>query len=81
VEAEEIEGRKEGKNHKPEGTTTRTNDEAILSFVGSASFYFVYRFSTMVRISVLHSAQTGSEAHPASYPIGTGDSSPGVAGE
>jgi hypothetical protein len=27
--------------------------------------------------SLLHSVQTGSEAHPASYPMGTGRSSPG----
>jgi hypothetical protein len=28
--------------------------------------------------SLLHSIQTGSGAHPASYPISTGDLSPGV---
>jgi hypothetical protein len=27
--------------------------------------------------SLLHSLQIGSEAHPASYPMGTGGSSPG----
>jgi hypothetical protein len=29
-----------------------------------------------VRFSLLHSVQTGSGAHPASYPMGTGDSLP-----
>jgi hypothetical protein len=27
--------------------------------------------------SLLHRVQAGSEAHPASYPVGTGDSFPG----
>jgi hypothetical protein len=30
------------------------------------------------RFSLLHSVQTGSEAYPASYPVGTEGSSPGV---
>jgi hypothetical protein len=29
------------------------------------------------KFSLLHSVQTGSEAHPASYPMGTGGSFPG----
>jgi hypothetical protein len=28
--------------------------------------------------SLLHTVQTGSEAHAASYPMGTGDSSSGI---
>jgi hypothetical protein len=28
--------------------------------------------------TILHSTQTGSEAHPASYPVDTGGDSPGV---
>jgi hypothetical protein len=32
----------------------------------------------VARLSLLQSVQTGSGAHPASYPIGTGDSFPGV---
>jgi hypothetical protein len=30
------------------------------------------------RFSLLHSVQTGSEAHPSSYPMGTGAFSPGI---
>jgi hypothetical protein len=36
------------------------------------------RFSAREKLFLLHSVHTGSGTHPASYPIGTGCSSPGV---
>jgi hypothetical protein len=35
-------------------------------------------FPDKARFSVLHSVQTGFEAHPVSYPMGTGIDTPGV---
>jgi hypothetical protein len=35
------------------------------------------RFPAVLDLSLLHSVQTGSGAHPASYPMGTGGSFPG----
>jgi hypothetical protein len=37
-----------------------------------------FRFLEGQDFSLLHSVQTGSEAHPASYPMGTRGSFPGV---
>jgi hypothetical protein len=49
-------------------------------FVGTARGYGMDEpgsIPSSARFSLLHSVQTDSGAHPASYPTGTGDSFPG----
>jgi hypothetical protein len=58
--------------------------ESLYSSVGIATGYGLDDRGVGVLVpigqqfSLLHVVQTGSGAHPASYPMGTGNSSPGV---